>query len=419
MEEQYWRSVLFHNHFDYLAENGYEFDETTKHQALKEQQELLMKMFALSCRVEREFRCEELTEFMTQKVLNLAIKYASRSKRLTLAQRISNLAQEKATALLTAQDKDDFQADPKASYRRTINKWSSPHVQLPAQKSIEKEEEYEEDVQNNAEEDGNNELDPEETVHEKKRLNPFGKNLGSVEQITPKSVTLTNSMLARANPFKVTSGGISPALVGSQARNTNILDSMVKINKKSSTNNSQSANDEKSLVLKPLISKPKAKQIQATLFQPAISKFSSKTEEEKAIEACPVQSIIPDNKNRENKKPKKTGFQLWLEESREDIVAESPSLSEEEIIKEGMNRFRVLSSEERKAWTEKAKRSGSIDNIPDAEEVQKRKRVEELREDDLENTDENSEAPGSLAKKQKQQHVSTNSRLAAFAFTKE
>ncbi|GCC41615.1 hypothetical protein chiPu_0025838, partial [Chiloscyllium punctatum] len=34
-------------------------------------------------------------------------------------------------------------------------------------------------------------------------LNPFSKNLGPVEQITPKSVTLTNNMLARANPFKV------------------------------------------------------------------------------------------------------------------------------------------------------------------------------------------------------------------------
>ncbi|XP_072424863.1 WD repeat and HMG-box DNA-binding protein 1 isoform X1 [Chiloscyllium punctatum] len=419
MEEQYWRSVLFHNHFDYLAENGYEFDETAKHQALKEQQELLMKMFALSCKAEREFRCEELTEFMTQNVLNLAIKYASRSKHLTLAQRLSNLAQEKATALLTVQDKDDFQADPKASsYRRAVTKWSS-QVQPPAQNSIEKEEGSGEDVLNNAEGDGNNELDPEETVHAKKRLNPFSKNLGPVEQITPKSVTLTNNMLARANPFKVTSGGISPALVGNHARNTNILDSMAKINKKASSNNSQSASNEKSLLLKPLVSKPKAKQIQATLFQPANSKFSSKTVEEKAIEAPSVQSIIPDNNNTENKKPKKTGFQLWLEESRADIVAESPGLSEEEIIKEGMNRFRVLSSEERKAWTEKAKRSGSINNMPDAEDAQKRKRVEELHEDNLESKDENSEAPGSLAKKQKQQHVSTNSRLAAFAFKKE
>ncbi|XP_072345805.1 LOW QUALITY PROTEIN: WD repeat and HMG-box DNA-binding protein 1 [Scyliorhinus torazame] len=419
MEEQYWRSVLFHNHFDYLAENNYEFDETAKHQALKEQQELLMKMFALSCKVEREFRCEELSEFMTQNVLNLAIKYASRSKRLTLAQRLSNVAQEKAAALLTIQDEDDdFQAEPKAGYRRPVAKWNSPHVQPATESCVGKEDGSEEGVQNCEKENGNNELDPEEAPCAKRRLNPFNKDHISTEIITPKSVTLTNSMLARSNPFKVTSGGISPALAGGQARNTNILDSMTKIGKKSSNNNSQSANNEKSLVLKPLVSKSKAKQTQATLFQSTIPKSSSKTVEGKAIEARPIQSIIPDNKNTENKKPK-TGFQLWLEESREDIVAKGPDLTEEEIIKEGMNRFRILSSEERKAWTERAKRSGNINNILDAEDVQKRKRVEELCENDAENKKGNSEEPESLTKKQKQEHVSTTSKLAAFAFKKD
>ncbi|XP_067895276.1 WD repeat and HMG-box DNA-binding protein 1 [Heterodontus francisci] len=416
MEEQYWRSVLFHNHFDYLAANSYEFDETAKHQALKEQQELLMKMFALSCKVEREFRCEELAEFMTQNVLNLAIKYASRSKRLTLAQHLSDLAQEKATALVTIQDEeDDFRAEQKAGYSRSVTKWNSPHVQPPAQSCVEKEEEgSEESVQNDAEE----ELDPEETINAKRRLNPFSKDPGSTEKITPKSVTITNSMLARANPFKVTSGGISAALAGGQARNINILDSMTKVGKRLTSNNSQTASNEKSLVLKPLITKPKAKQTQATLFQSTISKSSNKTVEDKAVEARPAQSIISDSRNAENKKPKKTGFQLWLEESQDAIVAESPNLTAEEIIKEGMNRFRILSSEERKAWTEKAKRSGSISNTSDAEDVKKRKRVEELSEDEPENKKENSEEPEGMAKKQKQ-HLSTNSRLSAFAFKKD
>uniref|UniRef100_UPI00398E4678 WD repeat and HMG-box DNA-binding protein 1 n=1 Tax=Pristiophorus japonicus TaxID=55135 RepID=UPI00398E4678 len=419
MEEQYWRSVLFHNHFDYLAANSYEFDEAAKNQVLKQQQELLMKMFALSCKVEREFRCEELSEFMTQNVLNLAIKYASRSKHLTLAQRLSDLAQEKATELMTVQEEeDDFRAEQNAG--RSVTKWNSPYVQPPARSYVEKEEgESETCIQNDAEEDNNNGLDPEGTLYAKRRLYPFSKDLGSVEKITPKSVTLTNSILGRANPFKVTSDGISPALVGGQTRNTNILDSMTKTSKKSTSNNSQSANKEKSLVLKPLISKPKAKQTQATLFQSTIPKSSSKPVEEKAIEAKPVQTIIPVSKNTENKKPKKTGFQLWLEEGRDDIVAETPGLTEEEIIKEGMNRFRILSSEERKAWTEKAKRSGSINNTPDAEDVKKRKRVEDPNEDEPENKKGNSEEHEGLAIKQKPQHLSTNSRLSAFAFKKD
>lgn len=47
-QEQYWRSVVFHSHVDYLSKNGYEFDENAKNQAVKEQQELLMKLFAVS-----------------------------------------------------------------------------------------------------------------------------------------------------------------------------------------------------------------------------------------------------------------------------------------------------------------------------------------------------------------------------------
>lgn len=47
-QEQYWRSVVFHNHVDYLSKNGYELDENAKSQLVKEQQELLMKLFAVS-----------------------------------------------------------------------------------------------------------------------------------------------------------------------------------------------------------------------------------------------------------------------------------------------------------------------------------------------------------------------------------
>lgn len=43
----------------------------------------------------------------------------------------------------------------------------------------------------------------------------------------------------------------------------------------------------------------------------------------------------------------KTGFQMWLEENRANILTDNPDLNEAEIIKEGMSRFRMLSSEER------------------------------------------------------------------------
>lgn len=39
---------MFHNHLDYLANHDYEYEENTKNQAIIQQQELLIKMFAVS-----------------------------------------------------------------------------------------------------------------------------------------------------------------------------------------------------------------------------------------------------------------------------------------------------------------------------------------------------------------------------------
>uniref|UniRef100_A0A671VRS7 WD repeat and HMG-box DNA-binding protein 1 n=1 Tax=Sparus aurata TaxID=8175 RepID=A0A671VRS7_SPAAU len=99
MEEQFLRSSLFHNHYSFLSTSGYEIDEDGLSRSQKEQQELLMKMFALSCKLEREFRCVELAQLMTQSVVTLAIRYASRSRRMALAERLSEIALEKANQI--------------------------------------------------------------------------------------------------------------------------------------------------------------------------------------------------------------------------------------------------------------------------------------------------------------------------------
>ena len=47
-QEQYWRSLLLHNHYSFLSVSGFEVDQDSLNHSLKEQQELLMKMFAVS-----------------------------------------------------------------------------------------------------------------------------------------------------------------------------------------------------------------------------------------------------------------------------------------------------------------------------------------------------------------------------------
>ncbi|MEE6492231.1 hypothetical protein FKM82_016522 [Ascaphus truei] len=170
MEEQYWRSIVFHNHFDYLTRNGYECDENAMAEAQKEQQELLMKMFALSCKLEREFRGVELAEYMTQNVVNLAIKYASRSRRLILAQRLSEMALEKAAELASAQQQEtyeeedeeqqgDFRSRLSAGYSRTSTEWSEPRV-----KSVRRDQDVEVD-DDHGEAEGDTELEETPEIH--------------------------------------------------------------------------------------------------------------------------------------------------------------------------------------------------------------------------------------------------------------
>ncbi|MCJ8737169.1 hypothetical protein PDJAM_G00020940 [Pangasius djambal] len=396
MEEQYWRSVLFHNHFGFLLSSGYETDEESQRQQEKEQQELLMKMFALSCKLEREFRCVELAEMMTQSVVTLAIRYASRSRRMLLAQRLSELALEKASQLQEEAEPVDEAAyhsqvqNARFSQASRVARHSSSRA---AQEDCDEEEQEDEDAQEEP-------MEAEEGPESKKsRVNPFSKGTKSPEKPPIKPV----SKEGRVNPFKVSGSGKPSTSSSPQPRATNVLDNMTASNRKHTSSS-------KAPVLKPLAPKPRSK-AQATLLQMSTSKGASKKPEEKEIEKPRVEkpekpAAAAPGDNAENARPK-TGFQLWLEENRKSILADNPDLEEMDIIKEAMSRFRTLSSEERLKWTEKAKGSTG-----EGADLKKRKRDEEGNNevDGQVDADENS------AKKKKP--LDTSAKLSAFAFNK-
>uniref|UniRef100_A0A2K5EDH7 WD repeat and HMG-box DNA-binding protein 1 n=1 Tax=Aotus nancymaae TaxID=37293 RepID=A0A2K5EDH7_AOTNA len=403
MEEQFWRSVIFHNHLDYLAKNGYEYEESTKNQATKEQQELLMKMLALSCKLEREFRCVELADLMTQNAVNLAIKYASRSRKLILAQRLSELAVEKAAELTATQveeeEEEDFRRKLNAGYSNTATEWSQPRFRN----------QVEEDAKDSGE--ANDEEKPE--IH-KHGQNSFPKSTNSCD-VSPKSGAVTFSSQGRVNPFKVSASSKEPAMSMNSTRSTNILDNMAKSSKKSTALN-RTTNNEKSPIIKPLIPKPKPKQASAASYFQKRTSQTNKTEEVKEENPKNVLSETPAicPQNTENQRPK-TGFQMWLEENRSNILSDNPDFSDEtDIIKEGMIRFRALSTEERKAWANKARGEMASDGA----EAKKRKRVVD-ESDETENQEEKAKENLDLPKKQKPLDFSTNQKLSAFAFKQE
>ncbi|XP_042655129.1 LOW QUALITY PROTEIN: WD repeat and HMG-box DNA-binding protein 1 [Tyto alba] len=403
MEEQYWRSVVFHNHVDYLSKNGYELDESAKSQSVKEQQELLMKLFALSCKLEREFRCVELADLMTQNVVNLAIKYASRSRKLNLAQRLSDIAVEKASEVATApedeEEEEDFRRHLNAGYSNSATEWSR---RLPV-RNVQQDQEMED-----AEEtDDYEEVEETPEVH-KQRPNPFSKGVTSAEVTTPKSVLIAPSSQGRVNPFKVSSNKKDPVVPSA-----NILDTMSKYSKKTSLSSSRAVNKQNPPVIKPLTPKPKSKQaLASSFFQARTLNSSEKTVEEREEKAGNEsrEVKVTAQENTENRRPK-TGFQMWLEENRANILTDNPDLNEAEIIKEGMSRFRILSSEERMAWTEKAK-GGTVNDLT---EDKKRKRPTPDEDEAKKHQDQKLE-DSNLPKKPKPLDQSTNVRLSAFAF---
>ncbi|XP_033493769.1 WD repeat and HMG-box DNA-binding protein 1 isoform X1 [Epinephelus lanceolatus] len=407
MEEQFLRSVLFHNHYSFLSSSGYEIDEDGQSQSQKEQQELLMKMFALSCKLEREFRCVELAELMTQNVVTLAIRYASRSRRMALAQRLSEIALEKANQI-QEEEQEEQEEEPEYTSARRPSGYGQSEVTAGRHSNRryqEEEEEQGEELREDEEEDGQ-EMEMEEAAETRKRVNPFAKEADS--PVTPSLTPI--GKVGRANPFKVLGSG-KPSPSSGQPRVTNILDNMTTIRKPSPLSGS-AGKQSKGPVLKPLAPRPKTK-TQSTLLQMTGTKTASKKSQENTEPAVDQQKQpdvpppAPPADNTENQRPK-TGFQLWLEENRKNITADHPDLEETDIIKEAMGRFRTLTAEERLSWTERAKGQSG-----DAADLKKRKRAEG---GGAENENGQAEADENSAKKKKS--LDPSSKLLAFAFNK-
>ncbi|GLD55786.1 WD repeat and HMG-box DNA-binding protein 1 isoform X1 [Lates japonicus] len=409
MEEQFWRSVLFHNHYSFLSSSGYEIDEEGQSKSQKEQQELLMKMFALSCKLEREFRSMELAEMMTHNAVTLAIRYASRSRRMALAQRLSELALEKANQI-QEEGPGEQEEEPQYCSIRQTSGYGQSEVTGGRYSTRHEEEEEEEQGEELCDEEDRQEMETEETTETRKRVNPFAKEAGS-----PVKPSLTPiGKVGRANPFKVPGSG-KPSASSGQPRVTNILDNMTS-SRKSAPLGGSAGKPNKSPVLKPLAPRPKSK-TQSTLLQMTSTKAANrKTQgDTDPVAVQQKQPGVPPPAspadNTENKRPK-TGFQLWLEENRKNITADHPDLEETDVIKEAMGRFRTLSAEERLSWTERAK-----GQTGDAGDLKKRKRTDGGG-GDVENENENGQAEADENSAKKKKSLDPSSKLSAFAFNK-
>ncbi|KAK3748181.1 hypothetical protein QZH41_003256 [Actinostola sp. cb2023] len=145
------------------------------------------------------------------------------------------------------------------------------------------------------------------------------------------------------------------------------------------------------------------------------SKTDSK-KKRKTAKQTTLKSSVAQNKETKNsmekteeKTPKKTGFTLWLEENRSLLAEENPDVSDGDLIKISMKRWRSLADEEKSEWNEKA--TGIVSN---SDEKKRKRENAENNENDKKIT--NTACEKSM-KKLKCSDSASN-KLAGFAYSK-
>ncbi len=79
---------------------------------------VLFSLLQLACKTDREYRASEICRLMTSEhAVGLAIKYASRSRRLQLATRLSKIAQEMMEA---EEEEEEEEEEEMETYSREM-----------------------------------------------------------------------------------------------------------------------------------------------------------------------------------------------------------------------------------------------------------------------------------------------------------
>ncbi|XP_033110580.1 WD repeat and HMG-box DNA-binding protein 1-like [Anneissia japonica] len=336
LEEKLLKTNLFSEHHKYAESQGYEVNELDQSEGVRDKQQVLMKMFALACKSDREYRAVEICEKMvSEHELSLAIKYASRLRRIKLAQKLSELAKRRMEEEMM--EEEEWDEEDTQNPNDCINRKNDHHWKSDTQTSNYVEDEEMEDNQ------GGVESDTEET---QQKTTPVLK-LKPKDNI-PKS--MMPSSQERRNPFKSS----AKKTQSGNARGTSVFDD-VSGNKPSKNGKGKNTSDT------DLISPPKSakKKGQTTLLS-----MKSKSSGEKTTTVTEKAS---------DKKPT-TAFGLWMEENNEQLKEKHPNISEADITKVAMTTWRALNSEQRKEWTEKFKAQSSLNTAEKDKNTENRKR---------------------------------------------
>ncbi|KAH6925544.1 hypothetical protein HPB50_006892 [Hyalomma asiaticum] len=97
LEEELWRAWCLEEALQRVGEEGRQLADVSNRRQL-----LLLKLFALAAKAEREVRALDVARLMdSERLIQGAVEYASKSRRLVLAQRVENLLLEQELPLQT------------------------------------------------------------------------------------------------------------------------------------------------------------------------------------------------------------------------------------------------------------------------------------------------------------------------------
>lgn len=373
LEEAYTRSELL---FGGDEEDSDLFDESAS-RIKTEQIQGIMKLFALACKSDREFRAVELCELLPDAhSVSLAIKYAALTRRMNLANRLDTLARKKAGL-----EDDDMQHSGQAV--RQGHKVSQPKRHGRSGRTVsrqteqveeEDEEEEEEMEENEIMEDNGMEDDMEEDSEMSSREERKGlANLDS-RHLGEKNSRSNRVMKPRppsspAPSFSSSQGRSNPFRIGSQSRKSagkSFFDS-VEEEKKSLLMNRNKISSESKLAHK------KKRGKQTTLL---------KTPPGKEKQANNGETPPGEAQQTEKKCTKKVnGFNLWYEENKGTLAEAEPELSDTELVKVAMRKWKSLGEEEKAEWNKRAKEEATSGAEQDELKKRKRKTCDDENED--------------------------------------
>lgn len=391
LEEAYVRSKLM------LGGAG-EDQADALSQAKTAQIQGIMKLFALACKSDREFRAVELCELLPDAhSVSLAIKYAARSRRMNLANRLDDLAREKAELEAEEEQEDDFQQDswPVRGSEVVTSRGHSRHPQTVSRQAEQADEEEEEMEENGVDDEDDHQIS---RIQERKGLARLdSRDFGSFHPKSSSAVKLKpppsspspslSSSQGRSNPFRVG----SPGKKASGVHGKSFFDSVEEEKKAFLLRKSKISPESK-----PAQKKKKGKQTTLLKSPPEKEKTNDKT-------------TLSEKKATAVKKV--NGFNLWFEESKGALSEENPELSDSDLVKLAMRQWKALEDDEKMEWNKKAKEAtGEITEQGD------KKRKREMFDDENEDTSNTLK----LAKKTKEAVVNgATSKLAGFAYKKD